>query len=401
MSRPLHVSLSESRRLAAVQAPVIPIISRWIADTPGTISLGQGIVSFGPPPEAIEAARRFGSDPMDHRYGPVEGEPALIEAIARKLASENGIPPGEDIRVVATAGGNLAFMNAMLAITDPGDEVILPSPFYFNHEMAVVMAGARPVPVPTSGDLQLDVDAIARAMTPLTRAVVTVSPNNPTGVMYRAADLEAVNQLCAARGVFHVHDEAYEYFVYDDTAPVSPGARTEARAHTISLFSLSKAYGMANWRLGYMVIPATLWEAVNKIQDTILICPPGPSQHAATAAIGVGRAWTDRHLPAVRRARQALLDTLASGNVPCDVAPPAGALFLFVRAHTSLDSLAATERLIRRHRIAVVPGSAFGAHDGCWLRVSFGALDEVTVAEGASRLAEGLEDLASTGARGA
>ncbi|HUF47234.1 MAG TPA: pyridoxal phosphate-dependent aminotransferase [Vicinamibacterales bacterium] len=388
------VRFGPSRRLAAVQPPVIPIIGRWIADTPGTISLGQGIVGYGPPPAAIDAARRFGADAADHLYGPVEGEPALIDAIERKLARDNGIAAGDDIRVVATAGGNLAFMNAMLAVTDPGDEVILPSPYYFNHEMAIVMAGARPVAVPMRADHQLDVDAIAAAMTPQTRAVVTVSPNNPTGAVYAGPDLAAVNRLCGARGVFHVHDEAYEYFVYDGATHVSPGSRTDARAHTISLFSLSKAYGMASWRMGYMVIPVALQDAVSKIQDTILICPPGPSQKAATVALGVGRSWTARHLPAIARARRVLLDALSAPGVPCEVSPPGGALFLFVRARTSLDALAVTERLTAAHRVAVVPGSAFGARNGCWLRVSFGAADEATVAEGSGRLVTGLGAIA-------
>jgi aspartate/methionine/tyrosine aminotransferase len=117
--------IAQSARLAVVQTPVIPIISRWIAETPGTISLGQGVVSYGPPREAIEAAHRFGSSPGDHHYGPVEGLPALVSALERKLAGENGIRVRPQSRLVVTAGGNLAFMNAVLAITDPGDEVIL------------------------------------------------------------------------------------------------------------------------------------------------------------------------------------------------------------------------------------------------------------------------------------
>jgi hypothetical protein len=119
---------SDPLRLAAVQAPVIPIIGRWIADTPGTISLGQGMVG----------------------YGPVEGLPPLVDALAHKLRHENGIDVAAGSPVVVTAGGNLAFMNAMLAITDPGDDVLLPAPFYFNHEMAVVIAGARAPHPPSS-----------------------------------------------------------------------------------------------------------------------------------------------------------------------------------------------------------------------------------------------------------
>jgi aspartate/methionine/tyrosine aminotransferase len=383
----------ESRRLAAVQTPVIPIVSRWIAETPGTISLGQGIVSYGPPPEAMAALGRFPASVDDHRYGPVEGVPALVSALEEKLARENGIRVRPASRLVVTAGGNLAFMNAVLAVADPGDEFIFPVPYYFNHEMAVVMAGCRPVPVPTDGQFQLDLDAIARAITPRTRALVTVSPNNPTGVVYPEAALRAANALCRDRGIFHIHDEAYEYFTYDDAAHFSPGSIDDGAGHTISLYSLSKAYGFASWRIGYQVIPEALWEAVNKIQDTILICAPAVSQHVALAAIGVGAGYARSHLPRLDAMRRLIGRALDQPSVPCEVPVARGAFYYFIRVRTPLSPLALTERLIRQHRVAVIPGSAFGAASGCCLRVSYGALDEQTVEAGIGRLVAGLQAL--------
>lgn len=385
--------IGQSSRLAAVQTPVIPIIGRWIAETPGTISLGQGLVSYGPPREVIEALRAFPASDADHRYGPVEGIPELVGTLEQKLAGENGIRVRPASRLMVTAGGNLAFMNAVLAIADPGDEILLPVPYYFNHEMAVVIAGCRPVGVSTTADYQLDLDAIRRAITPRTRAVVTVSPNNPTGAVYPEAALRAVNALCRDRGLFHVHDEAYEYFAYEGTRVFSPGAIDGAAAHTISLYSLSKAYGMASWRIGYMVFPDALWEAVNKIQDTILICPPAVSQTAALAAVRVGASYARARLPGLDAMRRRIHATLADPSVPCDVPASGGAFYFFLRVHSRLDALALTERLIREHRVAVVPGSAFGAAEGCYLRVSYGALDERTATEGIGRLAEGLKRL--------
>ena len=179
-----------SQRIASVQAPIIPILGEWIRSTPGTISLGQGMVGYGPPDEAAAAIPAFLTGPSAHRYGPVEGVPSLVEAIAAKLTAENRFDLSRT-RVVVTAGGNLAFVNAVLAIADPGDEVILQAPYYFNHEMAVVLAGCRPVVVPTDASYQLQPDAIAAAITPRTRAVVTVSPNNPSGAVYPEADLRA------------------------------------------------------------------------------------------------------------------------------------------------------------------------------------------------------------------
>ena len=380
----------QSRRLASVQAPVIPIVARWTAETPGTISLGQGVVSYEPPAEALDAARRFGGSLADHRYGPVEGLKPLVEAIEEKLAAENGIRVRPHSRVLVTAGGNQAFMNAILAVTDPDDEVVLPTPYYFNHEMAVVIAGAKPVGVPTTSTYQLDVGAVEAAIGPRTRAIVTVSPNNPTGAVYPEADLRAVNTLCRDRGLFHVHDEAYEYFTYGGVKHFSPGSIEGAAPHTISLYSLSKAYGMASWRIGYMVIPEALNDAVNKIQDTILICPPAASQHAALAALKVGRRFAGAHVDRLDRMRRAIADALGGPDVPCELPSPDGAFYYLVRVHAAMDPMRLTERLIREHRVATIPGSAFADPSPCSIRISYGALDSDSIVEGLRRLVGGL-----------
>jgi aspartate/methionine/tyrosine aminotransferase len=382
--------IEQARRVAAVQTPVIPTVGRWIAETPGTISLGQGIVSYPPPPEALAAARDFGASPVEHRYGPVEGQPALIDALEAKLAAENGIRVRPDSRVVVTAGSNLAFMNALFAIVDHGDEVIIPVPYYFNHEMGVALAGATAVTVPTTADYQLDLDAMARARTSRTRAVVTVSPNNPTGAVYPEETLRALNDWCRAHGLFHIHDEAYEYFTYEEARHFSPGSIEGAGAHTISTFSFSKGFGMASWRVGYMVLPASLWDAVNKIQDTFLVCPPAISQQAALAALRVGPGYPRAGLNRLNRLRQAILRALREPGVPCDTPDAAGAFYYFTRVHAPMHPLALVERLVKEHGVAVMPGTAFGAADECCLRVSYGMLDEPTAAEGMRRLTSGL-----------
>jgi aspartate/methionine/tyrosine aminotransferase len=221
-----------------------------------------------------------------------------------------------------------------------------------------------------------------------------VSPNNPTGAVYPETDLRALNRLCADRGVYHVHDEAYEYFTYGGARHVSPGAFPGAGAHTISLYSLSKACGMAGWRLGYLVAPAALAGAINKIQDTIAICPPIVSQHVALAALGVGATWARAHLDRLDALRRRALATLGDPAVPCDVPAAEGAFYYFLRVYTAMDAMRLAERLIREHRVAVMPGSAFGATTGCAVRLSYGALDDATAAEGIGRLAEGLTRLA-------
>lgn len=388
---------NESLRLRAVQSPIIPVIGDLVRAHPGTISLGQGVVGYAPPPEAFAELARFAADPANHKYSAVAGIPALLDALARKLAAENGVRtgPAHGNRLLVTAGGNLAFANAILAICDPGDEVILPTPYYFNHEMAITMASCRPVPVPTDAAYQLDLDALRAALTPRTRAIVTVSPNNPTGAVYPAAALRAVNALCAERGLFHLSDEAYEAFTYDGAAHFSPASLAGSAAHTISLHSMSKAYGFASWRIGWMVFPEKLEPAMRKIQDTLLICPPVIAQFAAVGALRAGTPWVReqlRDLTAVRTLVQRELTALAAEGV-CEVPPAAGAFYFLLRLRSPRPPLEIAERLIREHGVAVIPGSAFGLARGCHLRVAYGALRKETAAEGLGRLARGLRAL--------
>jgi len=387
--------MPESLRLRAVQAPIIPVIADLIRRHPGTLSLGQGVVGYGPPPGIHARLERFLAEPANHKYQAVAGIPDLLAAITAKLAAENGIPLGSENRLMVTAGGNQAFMNAVLAIADPGDEIILPTPYYFNQEMAVTMANGRPVLVPTDADNQLDLDALRRAITPRTRAIVTVSPNNPTGAVYPEAALRAVNRLCAEHGLYHISDEAYEHFTYDGAAHFSAASITGAAAHTISLFSLSKSHGFASWRVGWMVFPAALEPALRKIQDTLLICPPVVSQHAAVGALEAGVGWVRDQRRVIEASREIVrreLDMLvAEGR--CVVPPATGAFYFLVRARSELPALQMAERLIREHGVAVIPGNAFGLNNGCHLRVAYGALAPDTAREGIGRLVMGIRSL--------
>jgi aspartate/methionine/tyrosine aminotransferase len=381
-------------RMDAVQAPIIPIFGRLIRAVPGTISLGQGVVHYGPPPEALRAVQDVLAVPSTHQYQDGAGLPGLVAAIAHKLAVENGTDVGRGAEVMVTAGANMAFMHAVMATTMPGDEVLIPLPFYFNHEMAIEMAGCRPVPVPTDARYQLRLDAIRAAITPRTRAIVTVSPNNPSGAVLSAASLRELSQLCRERGLYHISDETYEYFTYGGAEHVSPASFPDALGHTIALYSLSKAFGFAGWRIGYMVYPSQLASAMTKSQDTILICPPIASQVAALAAMQVGRSYCEPHVRELASIREIVVDQLASLAPLARVPAADGAFYCLMKVASDLDPIAFGERLIREHKVAVIPGPAFGMTDGCYFRVAYGALQKATVAEGIGRLVKGIREIA-------
>jgi aspartate/methionine/tyrosine aminotransferase len=384
--------------MQAVQSPIIPVVGELIKNSPGTISLGQGVVSYNPPQSAIEFLTKFLAEPANNLYQAVEGIPPLLAALAGKLSAFNGIEINEENCVVVTAGSNMAFMNAILAITSPGDEIILNTPYYFNHEMAIAMAGCHAVLVETDENYQLRPEAIAQAITPKTRAIVTISPNNPTGVVYSEATLHQVNQICAVhrrcaegtRGIYHISDEAYEYFTYNGVKHVSPGAAGSSE-YTISLYSLSKAYGFASWRIGYMVIPKHLLVAVKKVQDTILICPPVVSQYAALGALQAKDEYLQSNIGAIAQVRQLVLESLNHLQGLCTITPADGAFYFFLKVHTQMDALELVKRLIQEHKIAVIPGSTFGMDNGCYLRVAYGALQKETAKEGIDRLVKGLQ----------
>ena len=374
----------------AVQAPIVQVIGDLIRQTTGTISLGQGVVHYGPPQPALDAVRGALEQPATHEYQDGSGLPELVDRLAAKLRAENGIEVGRGTSVMVTAGANMAFMHAVFAVTEPGDEIILNVPFYFNHEMAIQMAGCRAVGVATDDRYQPRIDALRAAITDRTRAIVTVSPNNPSGAMFGEPALRAVSELCGQRGLFHISDEVYEYFTYGSVRHVSPAVFSGAADYTISMFSLSKAYGYAGWRIGYVTYPDHLHAAMAKSQDTILVCPTVAAQVGAIAALDVGRSYCAPYVAELAEVRNIVVSQLQA-LAPLATVPAAdGAFYVLLKVETDRSPMRIAEQLIREHRVAVIPGPAFGMTDGCYFRVAYGALQRDTVAEGIGRLVTGL-----------
>jgi aspartate/methionine/tyrosine aminotransferase len=373
-----------------VQAPIVPVIGGIIRQVPGTISLGQGVVHYGPPHAAIDAVRYALTDASTHEYQDGAGLPALVERLSEKLRAENGIDVARGTQLMVTAGANMAFVHAVLAITAPGDEIILNVPFYFNHEMAIHMADCTAVRVATDDRYQPRLDALRAAITDRTRAIVTVTPNNPSGAVFSEDALRAINALCRDRGIYHIADEVYEYFTYGAARHVSSGSFPGAEGHTIAMYSLSKAYGFAGWRIGYMTYPEHLAEAMAKSQDTIVVCAPVVSQVAAIAALDVGRGYCEPYVRELAVIRDIVVSKLAALAPQVTVPAADGAFYVLMKVETALDPMTIAERLIREYKVAVIPGPAFGMTDGCYFRVAYGALQKETVAEGIGRLVTGL-----------
>jgi aspartate/methionine/tyrosine aminotransferase len=386
---------SSSVRIDQVDTPIIPTIAALVRDNPGTISLGQGVVRYSPPPELLARLPDLMSDPLLHRYQAVGGIAPLIEAIADKVRIENAIDVEQGSQIMVTAGSNMAFLNAVMALGDPGDEFILPVPFFFNQEMAIRMCGCVPVCVPTKADYQLDLEAIARAVTPRTRAIITVSPNNPTGAVYPEEDLRAINTLCAQRGLYHFSDEAYEYFTYQGARHFSPSSIEGAQHYTLTFQSFSKGWGMASWRCGYVVYPSRLAEAMNKVQDTNLICAPVVSQRLALEALKRGSSALKPELDALAQVRTRVHEGLADLDGLASFERTTGAFYVMVRLPGVTDPMGFSRAMVERHRVAAIPGFAFGLNDtgsANFQRLSFGSLDADTVAEGVRRFVAAARD---------
>lgn len=390
-------------RMAAVADPVIARVGALVRQRPGALSLAQGMVAWGPPPgvrQAVVAALEAADHRLD-RYGPVQGEEPLLEAVRRELADVRGLDLG-DSDLLVTAGSNMAFSAIAQVLCDPGDEVLLPLPFYFNHAMAIRLAGG--VPVPVAAGLVPEPERLAAAITSRTRAIVTISPNNPSGVVTPPAVLAAINGLCERHGLLHVSDEAYADFVHGPVAHRGPGRLPGSGGHTVSLFSLSKAYGMAGWRVGYAAVPRQLMGALAKVQDTVLISPPQVSQRAALAALHAGPAWCRPRIVALGDRRRQLLTAVAAargdGQLVELLGPPDGAFYGLLRFSSRLGGLRVMERLVLEHGVAALPGESFGlptAGGQGVLRLSYGMLGAADLEEALGRLFRGLEALGDPG----
>jgi aspartate aminotransferase len=364
------------------------------------IDLTVGEPDF-PTPEAVREAAKRAIDEGNNLYTPVAGYNDLREAVSRKLMRENGLDYPASL-VMASAGAKHCLANALLALVDPGDEVILPAPHWVSYAELAKLAGGLPVSLPTlaSEGYKLRPEALEAAITPRTKALVLCSPSNPTGAVYSAEELAALAAVLERHPrVWAVSDEVYEHIDYTGRPHASLASAPSLRDRTVLVNGVSKAYAMTGWRIGYLAGPAPLVKACVDLQGQMTTNASSIAQRAAFAALESGTSLIGGMQEAFRR-RRALVLAGASALPGLELVEPEGAFYIFpdvssyfgrkagATAIAGSDDFA--EYLLDEARVAVVPGSAFG-DDRC-LRLSFAASD-ARLAAALERMGEALRKL--------
>lgn len=379
-------------KLAARVGQVSPSLTLAIAAKAKAMKTeGIDVCSFsaGEPdfdtPAHIKAAAKQALDLGKTKYGPAAGEPALRAAIAHTLQTEDLGYEAEN--VIVTNGGKHSLFNLMLALVEPGDEVIIPVPYWLSYPEMVKLAGGVPVLIATdaSTDYKLTPDQLRCAITPKTRLFVLNSPSNPTGMVYTPEELQAIAQVVVEQDIWVVSDEIYGKILYDGAEHLSIGSLgQDIFARTIVSSGFAKAYSMTGWRVGFLAGPVELIQAVTTIQghSTSNVCTF--AQHGAIAALEGSQDCVEQMRQAFAERRQVMLNSLqAIPGLTC--VKPDGAFYLFVNiSKTGLKSLEFCNALLDSQQVATIPGVAFGADDH--IRLSY-ATDTVTIETGMERLA--------------
>jgi len=353
------VTMHTARRTHGFTESVIRGMTR-LASAHGAINLAQGFPNFPCPEVLKEAAARAVRADLN-QYAVTWGAKRLRDAVARKYGDWYGLPVDPEAEVTVTCGATEAMASVLLALVDPGEEVVVLEPFYENYGPDAILCGGRPVYVPLAPDGPLDLDRLAAAFSPRTRAMVVNTPANPSGRVLTRRELEGIAALCIRHGACAVTDEIYEHIVYQGRhLPIAtlPGMRER----TVTISGYSKTFAITGWRIGTVVAPAPLTDAIRKVHDFLTVGAPAPLQDAVAAGLEeLPRAYYQEMAEAYRRRRDLLVDALGAAGFRCS--PPQGAYYVLAdySALSDLDDAAFARELVVRHGIACVPGSSFHA----------------------------------------
>ena len=356
-----------STRSMGVDASGIRKVFDLAAKLPDPINLSIGLPDFDVP-EAIKAAAVAAIEAGSNRYTQTQGIAPLRDRLHRDLSAEFGRDVGE---VLITSGVSGALLLAMLAVINPGDEVIFLDPYFVMYRHLLTLTGGVPVPVDSYPSFRFDADRVAAAVTPRTKAIILNSPSNPTGIVMTPAEVAAAVEVAGRFGLLLISDEIYEPFLYDSAGDGLPsGLPSAARAYgnTLVLRGFSKSHAMTGWRLGYAFGPAAVVAQMAKLQQYTFVCAPSPLQVAAVVALDVPMAdAVERY----RRKRDIVCDGLAAAF---EVVRPQGAFYVFPKApggRSASDFVAAAIE----NNVLMIPGNVFSSRD-THFRVSYATSDE-------------------------
>ena len=343
-------------------------------------------------PEHIRAAAKQALDEGKTRYGPAAGEPRLRGAIANKLRTDNHLPYSAE-NIIVTNGGKHSLYALIMTIIEPGDEVLIPAPYWVSYPEMVKLAGGTPVIMPTTAEngYKITPAQLKQAITSNTKLLVFNSPSNPTGMVYSPDEVRALADVIVASNIWVVADEIYEKILYDGAKHLSIGAVSDAMfERTIVSNGFAKAYAMTGWRVGYLAGPIELIKAANTLQSqsTSNVCTF--AQYGAIAALESSQDCVETMRQAFAKRRTAIIELVnAIPGLSC--VKPDGAFYLFINiGETGLNSLDFCTRLLHEKHVATVPGIAFGADSG--IRVSY-ATDMATIEKGMGRLKDFVQQI--------
>jgi aspartate aminotransferase len=379
-------------KLAARVSQVTPSITLAISEKAKAMKAeGIDVCSFsaGEPyfdtPAHIKVAAAKALDQGKTKYGPGAGEPKLREAIAHKLKHDNGLNYKAE-NVLVTNGGKHSLYNLIVALIDPGDEVIIPSPYWLSYPEMVTLVGGKSVIVETdaSTGYKITPEQLKKAITPKTKLFVLNSPSNPTGMVYTPGEIKALAQVIVDAGIYVVSDEIYEKILYDGAEHISIGSLgEEIFSRTLISNGFAKGYSMTGWRLGYLAGPVEIIKAASTIQghSTSNVCTF--AQYGAIAALESSQDCVEEMRQAFAKRRQVMFARLNA--IPgLSTAKPDGAFYLFPDiSKTGLKSLEFCDAFLAEHQVALIPGVAFGADKN--VRLSY-ATDMTTIEKGMDRL---------------
>ena len=331
-----------------------------IAGAADVVDLGYGEPNFMTPAHIREAGKRAINEGYTHYVIPVEGLTPLREAIAEKLSRENGMDVDPLSEILVTAGVQEALNVALLTLINPGDEVIVPEPYYYSDPLGVMLAEGVPVytKLREDRDFRIDPDDVRKKITERTKAVFYISPNCPTGSVFTQEDLEKIAHLACEKDLFVITDEIYEKLVYDGETHISIASLPHMKDRTISMLGFSKSYAMTGWRIGYLVAHRDLIKNMAEIHGQLLIGASSISQKAALAALTGPQDCVEEMRREYEERRDLFVDGLNQMGFRCK--PPRGSFYIYANiSELGLSGFELAKRLAKEARVVGYPGTAY------------------------------------------